>query len=85
MVFLAITPRGLKRALQNAAGYSAAIWCGADDISEEAFDALEGVNLTRFSYELGRRDASTLKGSLLTIEEHHPVEVVWVEAPSSSR
>ncbi|WP_326536753.1 hypothetical protein [Pseudorhodoferax sp.] len=84
MVFLAITPRGLKGALQEAAGSDAAIWCGADAISEEAFAALFGVNLTRFSYELGTLDANTLEGALITIQEHHPDEVVWMEAPISS-
>ena len=85
MVFLAISPGGLKEALRETASSGTAVWCGADAISEAAFAAIKGSSLTRFAYELGARDALVLEDALDTIEQHHPGEVVWVEAaiPSS--
>lgn len=80
MVFLAVTPTGLQDALRHAASSDAAIWCGADAISEADFDALDHRNLTRFSYELGGREDEVMDGAIETINEHHPTESVWVEA-----
>lgn len=84
MVFLAITPRGLKDALRTAASLAMPVWCGADAVSEEDFAALKGAGLTRFNYELGERDSLVLEDALATIDQHHPGEVVWVEAAASA-
>ena len=48
MVYLAISPNGLKEALREAARSGATVWCGADAVSKEDFDALEVQGLTRF-------------------------------------
>ena len=83
MVFLAITPAGLKDALREASGSGSAVWCGTDAISEEDFAALRGAYLTRLAYELGARDPLVLEDALDTIDQHHPSEVVWIEAATS--
>jgi hypothetical protein len=80
VVFLAITPSGLKDALRVAADSGSAVWCGADAISEEAYATLKGKRRSRFIYDLGTRDPLVLEGALDTIGQHHPDEVVWVEA-----
>lgn len=84
MAFLAITPDGLKDALREAASSGTAVWCGADAISEEEFTALKGQGLTRFVYKLEGRDLLVLEDALDTIGQHHPGEVVWVEAAASA-
>mgnify|MGYP001067628169 CR=1 FL=1 len=84
MVFLAITPGGLNDALRKADGSTTAVWCGADAISEGDFAAQKGTKLTRFAYELGARDPFVLEDALETISQHHPDEVVWVEAAASA-
>ncbi len=84
MVFLAITPSGLREALREAARTSSAVWCGADAISEQDFAALKGKGVTRFAYALGARDALVIEGALDTVGQHHPDDVVWVEAAASA-
>jgi hypothetical protein len=85
VVFLAITPNGLKDALREAARSGATVWCGADAVSEEDFDALKVPGLTRFDYQLEERDLLVLADALDTIDQHHPGEVVWVEATAPER
>lgn len=85
MVFLAITPKGLKNALREAARSGAAVWCGADAVSEEDFDTLKVRGLTRFDYQLQARDLLVLADALDTIDQHHPGEVVWIEAAAAQR
>ncbi|WP_219220632.1 hypothetical protein [Variovorax boronicumulans] len=80
MVFLAITPGGWKDALREAASSGTAVWCGADAVSEEDFAVLKGKRLTRFTYVLEARDPLVLARALDTIDQHHPSEVIWVEA-----
>lgn len=84
MVFLAITPNGLTEALRLAADSGRTVWCGADTISEEAYTARKEKGLSRFIYPLGARDKLVLERALDTIDQHHPGEVVWVEAPASA-
>lgn len=83
MVFLAITPRGLKDALREASSSDTAVWCGADAIAELAYIALEAKDLSRFDYGLGDRDPFTMQGALETIALHHPNDVIWVEAATA--
>ncbi len=77
MIYLALTAGGLQQAIRSARAEDA-IWCGSDAISEDAYAALEGVNLSRFDDAL--RDRSLVNEALLTIEEHHPGQVIWVES-----
>jgi len=79
MVYLAITPQGLKHALFAVEQYAASIWCGSDAISEPDFEKLECSSLTRFSYPLGGESPEVLAGAVETIEEHHPGESIWIE------
>lgn len=85
MVFLAVTPNGLKEALREAASSNSTVWCSADAISEADFDALEVPSLTRLDYLLEGRDPLVLADALATIDQHHPGEVVWLEATASKR
>jgi len=79
MVFLAITPAGLVEAIRLA-GSANPVWCGADAITEEDFAENAAGNVTRFDYSLLKPDqAQAIAGALITIEEHHPGERVWVE------
>lgn len=80
MVYLAISPEGLKEALGVAAPERAAIWCGADAISEEDYGELRDANVSRFNYAMGDREPAVLKGALETIALHHPQQIVWLES-----
>lgn len=79
MVLLAITPTGLKDALRLVDGGEAAIWCGADAISEEDHAKLKHAKVSRFVHGLAGEDQGVLAGAIETIEEHHPNETVWIE------
>lgn len=85
LVFLAVTPDGLRVAQQEATSSGAKIWCGADAVSAQDFAILNGKGVTRFAYELGARDPQVLAGALDTIDQHHPGETVWVEAPKAQQ
>lgn len=78
MVFLALTRPGLDDALALAKHAPISIWCSANAISEEEFDALAGADLTRFTYALDST-AEALDDALTTIEEHHPGQRLWIE------
>jgi hypothetical protein len=49
VIFLAITPIGLKDALREAASSGTAVWCGADAGSEQDFATRKAKGLTRFA------------------------------------
>ena len=85
MIFLATTTGGLKDALCVAARSGATVWCSADAVSEEDFDTLKVGGLTRFDYQLEACDPVVLADALDTIHQHHPGEVVWVEAAAAER
>jgi hypothetical protein len=78
MVFVATTSAGLTEALRRA-GADDAIWCGSDAISEAEYVQLRRPNLSRFDYSLA--DLQMDDGTLGTVEEHHPGQTIWVEAP----
>lgn len=84
MVFLAITANGLRAALRESANSGAAIWCGADALSGVDAAKTKGAALSHFTYDLGGRDPHVIEGALDTIEQHHPDEVVWIEAQSTN-
>jgi hypothetical protein len=80
MIYLAITPQGLQKALQSATEVGATVWCGSDAISQEDFAAFAGGDVSRFTYSLGDASADVLAGAIATIREHHPDSTIWVEA-----
>ncbi|MDM0078935.1 hypothetical protein QTH90_31335, partial [Variovorax sp. J2P1-59] len=59
VVFLAITPNGLKEALRLAADSGPPV---SDAISEQAYGAQKAKGLSRFSYPLGAREPLVLEG-----------------------
>jgi hypothetical protein len=79
MVFVAVTSAGLAEALRQAASDDA-IWCGSDAISEAEYAQLERPGLSRFNYSLS--DLELDDGAIATVEEHHPGQTIWVEAPT---
>lgn len=79
MVYLAFTRQGLQEILAGPEAARIDVWCSADAISQEEFDQLNLVNVTRFIYSLQNADEATMKDALSTIEEHHPGELLWVE------
>lgn len=81
MVYLAITTDGLLEALQLANANREPVWCGANAIGEQDFEALE-ANLTRFTYSLSHSVEESIQRAVETIEEHHPGERVWIEPRS---
>lgn len=78
MVFVATTSAGLAEALRRADSADA-VWCGSDVISETEYVQLRRPNLSRFDYSLA--DLQMDDGTLGTVEEHHPGQTIWVEAP----
>ncbi|OYD52398.1 hypothetical protein CGK74_18140 [Thauera propionica] len=79
-VFLAISPQGLKEAVQLASPTGSPIWCGSDAVSESEFQSLAGQSVTRFIYPLKDEPADVIDDALATIEEHHPGATIWVES-----
>lgn len=80
MVFLALTPQGLRDILDASEAEKTPIWCSADALSEAEFEKLERGNITRFTYSFADADKATIQDALATIEEHHPGERVWIES-----
>jgi len=80
MVYLALTPQGLREILDASEAEKTPIWCSADALSEAEFEKLERDNVTRFTYSFADADKATIQGALATIEEHHPGERIWIES-----
>ena len=81
MVYLALDRTSALEAIALAASGGHAVWVGADAISKEEhrrFSA-EGVNLTRFRYALAGASRSVVEEALVTMEEHHPGQTIWVQ------
>lgn len=76
MILLAITPQGLREALEVASGHHR-IWCGSDAVSE-LDEACKRVS--RFNYPLKGVGKDVLEDALETIKEHHPDQIIWVES-----
>jgi hypothetical protein len=81
MVFLALTPGGLVEALALASG--SPVWCCASAITEAEFAARRSPNLTRFAYFVSS-SSSCIAEAVVTINEHHPNERVWVESTGAA-
>lgn len=80
MVYLALTPQGLREILEASEASKNPVWCSADALSEAEFVRLERGNITRFAYSFADADTATIRDALATIEEHHPGGRVWVES-----
>lgn len=79
MVYFSITREGFFEVLDVAKTSGAAVWCGADAISQEEFERIKGGNVTRFVYPLADASEDVIADALSTIEEHHPGERIWIE------
>jgi hypothetical protein len=81
MVYLALEPRAASEAIRLAAIAGWCVWVGSDAITPEEHHRLcaNGAQLTRFSYPLANAIPDVIADSLVTIEEHHPGEIVWVQ------
>ena len=66
MIFLAITPEGLKKALEIASGHHH-IWCGSDAVSESDEKCRR---VSRFNYPLKGVDEEIGVRSCLLPESH---------------
>ena len=80
MVYLALTPRGLRELLDGPEAVNVHVWCSADALSEEEFGRLKRGIVTRLTYSFSNADKETIENALSTIEEHHPGERIWVES-----
>jgi len=80
MVYLALTPQGLREILDASEAAKTPVWCSADALSEAEFEKLERGNVTRFTYSFADADKATIQDALATIEDHHPGELVWIES-----
>lgn len=79
MIFLAITPKGLSDALASA-GEDDHVWCGRDAVAAAQSGEMTKRNVTTFSYAFtGLNAHEDLQGAVLTMEEHHRGQSVWVE------
>jgi hypothetical protein len=81
MVYLALDRSSALEAISSAKAAGHSVWVGSDAVSEEEHRRLrtEGVKLTRFMYPLTGAEAAVVEDALATIEEHHPVEVIWAQ------
>jgi len=79
MVYLALTPQGLRDILDASDAAKTPIWCSDDAISEAEFEKLKRGNMSRFTHSFVNADAATIQDALATIEDHHPGERVWIE------
>lgn len=79
MIFLASTLDGLRKAvrLKIESGGEHRVWCGSDLMSEDD-DLYKYVS--RFDYPLTGVEVNVLEEALDTIREHHPDDVIWIEA-----
>ncbi len=83
MIFLAITPKGLSDALASA-GEDDHVWCGREAVTGDDSGEMLKRNVTIFSYAFTGLDAQeNIEGAVLTMEEHHPGQSVWVERIST--
>jgi hypothetical protein len=84
MVFLLLDPAALQETLELAKQAGAHVWLGSEAISEKEHKLLcaSGSSITRFSYELRGSGREVVEGALLTVKEHHPGEVIWVQHAS---
>jgi len=82
-VFLAISPNGLKEAIELASMAKGAVWCGSDAVSETEYESLKNQSVSRFTYPLQGETADVLQSAIYTIEDHHPGATIWTEQPKS--
>ena len=81
MVALILTRRGFDDMRPRIDPARDAVWVGADVLTADEAQALRssGINLTTFVHPL---DPQRLDADVGTVMEHHPGQVLWVEAVS---
>jgi hypothetical protein len=81
MVFLLLDAAALKKTLEVAKIIDAEVWLGAEAITEAEHHELhrKGHKITRFSHSLSPATSEGIEDALLTIKEHHPAQVIWVQ------
>ena len=79
MVFLLLEPSALQKTLDAAARLDAEVLLGADAMTEKQYQEHQGCKITQFSYELSSASPELVEDALLTIKEHHPGQVIWVQ------
>ena len=79
MVFLVLSRDGLEAFRPRIDRDRDAVWVSGGVLSDAEVAELrrEGIQLTVFSHPL---DLNDLGPDVATVMEHHPGEVVWVEA-----
>jgi hypothetical protein len=82
MVYLALTPEGVRQAVSAGLADGSYVWIGADGTSEADCKASwgKGLKISRFVYPLANATTDVVAGALDTIAEHHPGQTIWVEA-----
>ena len=79
-VFLAITAKGLQQALAASSETGAAVWCGADAVSEQDYKLHSASSLSRFNFPLAAASEDVFSGAVDTIRDHHPEDTIWIES-----
>lgn len=81
MVHLALGRIAAMEAIDIAKQTGCSVWVGSDAINPAEHQQLisEAVKLTRFSYPLDGASVAEVEDALVTIREHHPGEVIWVQ------
>ncbi len=81
MVFFLIEPNHLQAVLSLAKESNSEVWLGSDALTEQKLTELRvsGHKITRFSHALSGAAPSLVASDLITIKEHHPNEVIWVQ------
>ena len=81
MVALILTRPGFDDMRPRINAARDAIWVGADVLSAAEAEEVRraGIDLTVFSHPL---DRECLDADIVTVVEHHPGQVLWVETPT---
>jgi hypothetical protein len=81
MVFLISSRAGYESFLSRGSAGSA-LWVAAGVLSPGELVALReaGANVTNLIYEIAEGDWKAVEGAVATVKEHHPAEVIWVQA-----
>lgn len=83
MVFLILTKVGMARALEAAQATNVSVWMNADLLGQEEAVRLRasGLDLATFTRRIDPFDREDVEGAVVTIREHHPEQMLFVEWP----
>lgn len=81
MVFFVISRKGFEEYLIVKEKLAAPLWISAEVISQSELESLRysGADVTDFNYAIDLNEDEVIAGSIETIKEHHPGEVIWVQ------